>query len=398
MRRSPPQRHASRGFTLVELLIAMTMLLAITGAAYSMFRSQTTSFRKNTERYDLTQNVRNALESAGRVVRTMGAGVAPGQPMLVYGGNAVLAFNSDHVERDTVDMRWAAYWNPDAPLEETVAWPVAGATVLPNSAPTYTYPDSTYRMGNGALSPAETYILWFESDTDTPRADDFVLRQRVNAGTPEILARGILPHPNGRPFFEYLLHRVLPAGDTLLVANAALLPLIRRPLIAGISTADSAARVRPDSVRAVRMHLRITNGLTSTDERFRDVSTTIDTPNNGIALPTVCGRPPLQPASFGVTDTIPGSGIVWLSWTPSVDEAAGEQDVRQYVVWRRLAAQPAWAEPLLIVKATPGTVAYTSEVSGNLPGTNYVFGVASQDCTPNFSTIRTVAITTSVTP
>ncbi len=391
-------RHARAGFTLIELLIAMTMLLAIMGAAYSLFKSQSTSFRKNTERYDLTQNVRSALESAGRVVRTMGAGVAPGQPMLVYGANTVLAFNSDHVERDTVDMRWAAYWNPDTPLAETLAWPVAGATVLPNSSPTYTYPDSTYRMGNGALSPAETYILWFELDTDTPRADDFVMRQRVNSGTPEILARGILPHPNGRPFFEYLLHRVLPTGDTLLVANGGLLPLIRRPLIPGISTADSAARVRPDSVRAVRLHLRVTNGLTGTDERFRDVSTTIDTPNNGIALPTICGRPPIQPASFGVTDTIPGSGIVWLSWTPSVDEAAGEQDVRQYVVWRRLATQPNWAEPLLIVKATPGTAAYTSEVSGNLAGTGYVFGVASQDCTPNFSTIRTVAITTSVTP
>lgn len=398
MRPPPPRTRAIGGFTLIELLIAMTMLLAITGAAYSLFRSQTTSFQKNTERYDLTQNVRNALESAGRVVRTMGAGVAPGQPMLVYGANTVLTFNSDHVERDTVDMRWAAYWNPDAPLAETVAWPVVGATVLPNSSPSFTYPDSTYRMGNGALSPAETYILWFALDTDTPRADDFVLRQRVNAGTPEILARGILPHPNGRPFFEYLLHRVLPGGDTLLVANAGLLPLIRRPLIAGISTADSAARVRPDSVRAVRLHLRVTNGLAGAEERFRDVSTTIDVPNNGIAQATICGRPPLPPAAFGVTDSIPGSGTVWLTWTPSVDEAAGEQDVRQYVVWRRLATQPAWAEPLLILKATPGTAAYTSEVSGNLAGTAYVFGVASQDCTPNFSTIQTVALTTSVTP
>lgn len=116
----PTRSRSTAGFSLIELLIAMTMLLAITGATYSLFRSQSQAFRGNTDRYDLVQNVRNALESSERVIRTMGAGVAAEQPMLVYGSNNVLAFNADFVERDTTDMRWATYWNPDAPLAETL--------------------------------------------------------------------------------------------------------------------------------------------------------------------------------------------------------------------------------------------------------------------------------------
>jgi hypothetical protein len=385
-------------FTMIELLIAMTMVLAVTGAAWSLFRSQGSSLRANTDRYDLLQNARNAIELGERTIRTMGAGVVGEQPMLVYGADRVLAFNTDYVERDTVDMRWAAYWNPDAPLAETQAWDVAQATTIPASSPGYSYPATTFRLGNGAPSPAETYILWFALDTDTPRGDDWILWQRVNNGTSEILARNILPHPNGRPFFEYLMHRTLVTGDTLITAAGTLLPLIRRPLVAGLSAADSASYVRPDSVRAVRMHLRIGNGRSGAEERFRDVSTTIEVPNNGLPTPTVCGRAPIAPGGFVATDTIPGSGRVWLSWSASTDQASGEQDVRQYVVWRRLASQPIWAEPLLIVRSESGATDYTSEISGNTPGTAYVFGVAAQDCTPTFSSITTAAITTSVAP
>jgi prepilin-type N-terminal cleavage/methylation domain-containing protein len=392
----PTPSPARGGFTLVELLIVMVVLVAIMGATFELLQSQGRSFRGNTERYDLVQNVRNALEGSERVIRTMGAGVTSGQPMLVYGANTVLAFNSDHVERDTTDMRWAAYWNPDTPIEETVVWQVAAATPIPNSSPNYTYPDTTYRLGNGTLSPAETYMLYLEADAATPRADDFALMQRVNAGTPEILARGILPHPSGRPFFEYLLHRSLSTGDTLFVATGSLVPLIRRPLISGISSADSSSRVRPDSVRAVRLNLRVTNGQTGVGERFRDVSTTIEVPNNGIAMPTVCGRPPLPPAALVATEVGTGAGTVDLSWTRSPDQDAGEIDVRQYVVWRRLASEAIWDAPLLFVRAERDTTSYVTTVTDHTPGESYLFGIAAQDCTPNFSTIPTAAITLTV--
>lgn len=391
-----PKTRRQSGFTLIELLVVITMLGIITGATFSLFQSQSRSFRGNTQRFDLVQNVRSAIELSERTIRTMGAGVAGEQPVLVYGAETVLAFNADYTERDTVDMRWAAYWNTDTPLEETVVWDASNATAIPNSSPSYTYPAITYRMGNGAISPAETYILWFEGDSDTPRSDDYILWQRLNNGTPEILSRNLLPSSDGRPFFEFMLHRVLPTGDTLFIATGSLLPLIRRPLSAAGSTADSANFTRPDSVRGVRLNFRVTNGESGANERFREVTTIVETPNNGIPMPTVCGRSPLDPPAFTAVETIPGSGSITLDWTRSPDQDAGEVDVRQYVVWRRLAAAPLFAEPLLVVRSEPNKATYTSDVLDNVIGSTYIFGIAAQDCTPNFSTIRTATVTVTV--
>lgn len=388
-------QRTTAGFSLIELLVAMTMLIGVVGAGYALFKSQSTSFRQNTERYDLVQNARGSLEWTDRVIRTMGAGVVGQQPMLVYGNDNVVAFNADYVERDTTDMRWATYWNPDVPVADAQVWDIAQATTIPNSSPSYSYPSTTYRMSNGALSPAETYILYFASDAGTARSDDYILYQRVNAGTPEILARNLLPASTGAPFFQYLLQRVLSTGDTMFVASGSLLPLVRRELVSGISAADSASYVRPDSVRAVRLNYRVTNGQTGTAERIREVSTVIETPNNGIAMPTVCGRSPLPPGTLTATEVGVGEGHVQLTWSASQDQDAGEIDVRQYVVWRRLAAATTWAEPLLVVRTEPGQASYTSAITDNSPGTAYRFAVASQDCTPNLSTLVTADITLS---
>lgn len=390
------RRHATAGFSLIELLLVVTMLVGIVGATFALFRSQSVSFRQNTRRFDLVQNARASLELSERIIRTMGAGVTGQQPMLVYGSNDVLALNTDYVERDTVDMRWAAYWNPDVPLAESVVWQAASAATIPNSSPSYTYPAVTYTLANGTPSPAETYILYFAPDDATPRADDHVLWQRVNAGAPEVVARNILPAADGSPFFQYLLHRVLPTGDTLITAAGALLPLIRRPLVSGISSTDSANYVRPDSVRAVRMNYRVTNGLTGAEERTRSISTVIETPNNGVELPTVCGRAPLAPGALAAVET--GPGEVHLTWSSSPDQEGGEVDVRQYVIWRKLASAPAWAEPLLVVRVEPGQVVYDTNVLDNLPGTEYAFGIAAQDCTPNFSSTVTTTVTMSTPP
>ncbi len=388
-----PQRSA--GFTMVELLIAMVLSMVVMGAAYSMFRAQNTSFRTNSDRYDMVQNGRGALEEAERVIRTMGAGTPNNQPVLVYGAGTVLAFNTDYVEQDTVDTRWAAYFNPDVPVSETVAWDAAAAAAIPNSSPAYTYPATTYQLGNGSTSPAETYMFYFSADASTTRSDDYILYQRVNDGPAEIVARNILAHPSGRPFFEYLLQRALSTGDTLITATGSLLPLVRRPLVAGISSSDSADYTRPDSVRAVRMNFRLTNGKTGTQERVRDMTTTMEVPNNGIPLPTVCGRAPLPPASITAVESPANSKRVVLTWPKSVDQDAGEQDVLQYIVWRRPTAGTAWADPLTVMRAVAGTASYSVAIAGNAANTAFTYGVAAQDCTPNLSTVSTVNLTIS---
>ncbi|MEO8479629.1 MAG: type II secretion system protein [Gemmatimonadota bacterium] len=384
-----------RGFTLVELLIVVVMLAGVMAVTFTLFQSQSQAFRNNTNRFDLVQNARGAMELTERVIRTMGAGVTGEQPVLVYGAANVVSFNADYVERDTTDMRWAAYFNTDVPSDEAVAWLQGSASTIPNSSPSYTYPDTTYRLGSGAISPAETYTVYLELDADTPRADDYALWQRVNDGTPELLARSILPASGSRPFFEFLMQRTLGTGDTLIIATGSLLPLVRRRLTSTMSATDSVDAIRPDSVRAIRMNYKITNGKTGTDERTREITTVIEVPNNGIPMPTVCGRAPLSPGSFSATEVGTGLGTLNLNWTRSTDQDAGEVDVRQYVIWRRLSSDPAFIAPLLFVRAERDTVSYTAPINDGVPGTSYIFGISSQDCTPSFSTALTTAITLS---
>ncbi len=391
-------RRSQAGFSLIELLIVMVMMAGLAGAVASLFRSQSRSFSNNAAQFDMVQNGRGAVEEAERIIRTMGAGAPVGQPVLVYGANSVLAFNTDYVESDTTSMRWAAYWDPDVPTGQTEAWSAGTAGVIPNSSPAYTYPDQTYELGNGTVSPAETYMFYFASDSSTARTDDYVLYERVNAGTPSVVARNILAASDGSPFFQYLMERTLTTGDTLITVTSGMLPMIRRPLDASMTASDSQAAVRPDSVRAVRLNFRITNGRTGTEERLRDVSTTIQVPNNGIPLPTVCGRPPLAPASLAVTDTVPGSGVLWLTWPASVDQEAGEHDVLQYILYRRPAASTVWSDPLEVVRVVSGQSSYTVQISDNVPGTAYTFGVEAQDCTPSVSTVTTHNITVSTGP
>ncbi|HEY3933527.1 MAG TPA: prepilin-type N-terminal cleavage/methylation domain-containing protein [Gemmatimonadales bacterium] len=390
--RSPFRRRRS-GFTLVELLIAMTMAVAVTGAAFALFHSQSSFFGTNEQRYDMLQNARGALEDAERVVRTMGAGVPNNQPVLVYGDSSILAFNTDYIERDTVDTRWAAYFNAETPTAETIAWDVTNSGVIPGTG--YSYPPTSYTLPSGDPSPAETYILYFSPDSSTARTDDYILWQRINNGTPALVARNILPHPNGKPFFMYLQRRTLTTGDTLIVEPAGNLPLERRTLIAGISASDSGNYVRPDSVRAIELNMRFTNGQSGTTERFRDVQTTIQVPNNGIPVPTVCGRAPLSPTTFTVVDTVAGSGRLWLTWNRSVDQDGGEQDVLQYILYRKLQGATTWSDPLAVVRRSAGQTSYTEEISDNTPGTPYTFGVSAQDCTPSESTITTLNVTPS---
>lgn len=376
----------SAGFSLPEVMITLVILSFVMTAAVGMFRSQNQAFIKGSEQMDALQNERYAVGTVERVLRTLGTGVSGQQPMLVYGGNDVVAFNADYAENDTTASRWAVNFNPDADTASTVAWDFADRSIVPNT--TYSYPSQTYRMPNGAISPSETEIFYVIPDATTVRGDDFVLMQRVNNQPAELVARNILAYP-GRPFFQYFV-RHIPASLT--IATGALVPLIRTSLLDATNAADSASAVRPDSVAGVRINIRISNGLTGVAERTQDVSTLVEVPNNGLPQPTVCGRAPLAPATIVVTPSIPGSGRVDLVWTPSPDQASGEKDVRQYVIYLRDDTATVWRDPLMNFRSDTTTL-YTAVVGGLTPGNGYVLGVSAQDCTPASSSILSQSVT-----
>jgi prepilin-type N-terminal cleavage/methylation domain-containing protein len=385
MMRSAPRSAAQRGFTLIELMITLIVLTLIMGSTVAFFKSQSRSFGQGSDKLEVLQNARFSVSQIDRILRTLGAGVTGQQPMLVYGGDDVVAFNTDYTENDTTNFRWAVNFNPSIDSTLAYAWQVGDATTVPNTS--YTYPPLTYRQANGALSPAETKIFWFSSDSSTSRTDDYILWERTNAGTAEIIARNILQYPS-RPFFQYFLARRLSSGaDTLMITPSGLIPLIRKTPTAAFTGADSSSAIRPDSIKAIRINIRVTNGQTGAAERVRDFAQIVQVPNNGLAAPTVCGRSPFPPQS--VTDSaVSDSGTVFLRWTPSIDQSSGEGDVWQYVVYVRKSWETTWSDPWLMVRRDTSSV-YRTTIAGLMSDTTYTFGVSAMDCTPSQSSIVT---------
>lgn len=387
----------SAGFTLVEMLVTMVMLSIVMGATITLLRSQTRTFRISGQKMELSQNMRYAVGTIDRALRTTGAGVANQQPMFVYGGNDIVAFNSNytHVNQD----RCAVNINPDAPVGSYEILPLASAYVLPNTA--FTYPSMTY---TSTTCQAETIVFYFRPDSSTAgEPNDFVLMEKVNAMPAELVAKNLFAYP-GRPFFQYFVHPVsliVPpaARDSLVLADAAgsgiVLPIRHSVAIHG-SPADSALdpsnSYLADSVKAVRINIRVSNGLTGADQRLRDISTVVALPNNGLVQLKDCGTTPLLTGVLQVTPNAGGNPpSVTLQWPASFDEAAGETDINQYNIYRRLLADPAFGSALLTIPAgqPPPYVFVDNGVSA---GTDYVYAVGAQDCTPSESP-RLVSVT-----
>jgi hypothetical protein len=309
--------------------------------------------------------------------------------MFIYGGNSVVAFNSNYTHND--EDRCAVNKNTDAPPGSFEILPVASAYQLPNTG--FNYPAMTY-VATACL--AETIVFYFRPDSSTTDVgDDFVLMQRVNAMPAERVARNLMAFP-GRPFFEYFVHPrtmlVPPAArDSLVIAGAAgsgiALPIIHSVAVHG-SPADSAGdpsnSFLADSVKAVRINIRVSNGQSGAEQRVRDISTTVSLPNNGLVQLKTCGSVPILLGALAVTPNVAGEPpSVTLQWDPSFDEAAGETDITQYNVYRRLLAEPFGAALLTIPAGQPPP--YVQVDNGVDADVDYVYAVGAQDCTPSES-------------
>jgi prepilin-type N-terminal cleavage/methylation domain-containing protein len=376
----------SAGFTMVELMVALVMLSMVMGATIGLLRSQTRTFRMSGERMELAQNMRYAVGTIDRVLRTTGSGVANQQPMFIYGGNDVVAFNSNYTH--VVQDRCAVNINPDAPDGSYEVLPVGSAYVLPNTA--FNYPSMTYLPSTTCW--AETIVFYFRPDSSTPVANDFVLMQKMNAMPAELVAKNLFAYPN-RPFFQYYVHPrslVVPpaARDSLVLADAVgsgiVLPIQHSVAIHSSppdSALDPSNSYLADSVKAVRINVRVSNGLTGAEQRVRDVSTVVELQNNGLVQLRDCGTTPPLNGNLTATPNVAGQPpSVILRWPAAFDEAAGETDINQYNIYRRLLAEPDFGSALITVPA--GQANYEFVDNGVEPNMVYVYAVGAQDCTP----------------
>lgn len=372
----------TRGFTLTELLIAIAVFLVVLVASLGSLTFQSRAFSRGTDESGMLQNLRYGIEQLEQDLRMAGANAPDRQAPVVYAGPNTFSFNADNVSNIVGDIA-AVYVDPDAPAGEVAAWPLASATVIPGSAPAFTYP-----LVDMAPSQAETITYWFTADNETARGDDFILVRRVNDRPQETLVRSVLAPAVG-PFFKYWYLNapigVAPSVDSVPTAWGTLAHTAPQHGL----LPDTGMLARIDLLRSVEARFRVTNQRAGAAERWRSISTTIPLPNVGVKKLQTCGDGPI----FGsvVTAVLDVAGPVPeidVTWAASVDEAAGELDIIRYVIWRRANGVVSWGDPFAAIPSG-GPPPYTLSDPDVESGSTYQYAVSAQDCTPLLSTRRT---------
>lgn len=379
-----PVHRARRGFTLMEVLVSMILMMIIVAIAVQTFRRSSDLLASQAGTLEAQANARFAVSSIERDLRVAGSGVSPGQPMLVQAAATAITFNADLVSTDTTDPI-AVYHDASADTSTTSVLRKSSAVTLPSSS--FTYPDSTYYEAAGILGGAETISYYLAKDSTTARSTEYILWRRVNNSTPHVVARGIQYAP-GDTVFRYF--RVTPA-DTLAPVPMASLPLYHWAP-AHQSVADTGAYALIDSIRAVRVTINAVFHDPHSGDALRPLTTMIRLLNTGLNPRTSCGQ---TPGGVTVSFTTSAAGasapFVQLAWGRSNDDGQGENDVYRYILYRRPSTATAFSnQPYASVPA--GLSSYTFTDNSVSHGDRWIYGVAAQDCTPSASTPGSTSI------
>lgn len=310
------------GFSLVELLVALTLTLGVFAITLPFVRAQSRALGENAGRLDAEQLARYAQRAIHRELGL--AAVDPAQPLLVYAGPMGIAFNANVLASDTTDIGALAVEIGAVP-SLTEAWRVADAAPLPLT--TKTYPTVDYTDASGAHSRNETISYFLHPDTVSDRADVYVLYRRVNARDSVQVVRGIHVPPDSA-FFSY--HRMV--SGTLQPIPPAALPLFW--------DAIAIHDVRAVGVRAA--------GFFRNRQTGRDVIRTVygvqALPRWRAAGATACARTPATPpdAGFTVTKSTTRPFRLTFVWSASPDDTDGSSLATHYVIERKLVADSLW--------------------------------------------------------
>jgi prepilin-type N-terminal cleavage/methylation domain-containing protein len=366
-----PTLRSRRGVTLIEMMIALLLFVAVFGMAVPFFRYQARSVSQSSGRQDALQNARYAQNAIDRDLRIAGIGVVNNQPLLVQADMYAITFNADLTTSDSADPT-SIYYDPTVDSTATISMNNGTKVQLPLS-PKF-YPDSNYF--NGAIpSRAETISYWVSLDSASGRSDQYILFRRVNADNPRIVAKGIII-PTGVSFFTYMRPDSTGNLDSIRTTS---LPIIHVPLHG--SPQDTGHLAWLDSIRVVKI---LSQGLYHDPDKgdiIRKVASSTKLINSGMVRSTMCGDVPL-PATAAVATPMPNPlapTSVHITWSASIDQDNGEKDVERYMVFKRLVGDPDWGEPIASVAASPATYAIDDT---DLHTGNWEYAVLAQDCSP----------------
>lgn len=378
MRAMPRPSSSRKGFTILELLMAMTITMIALGIAIPFFLTTSRSVTASSGRLDAQLNANFALDAIDRDLRVAGVGLTSRQPLIVYANTNAITFNADLTSKSSGDFG-TVYYDPDALTGEVGMLTPSKKITLPNSS-SWSYPDSSYWKSAGVPSSAETISYYVEVDSQA--AGLYRLMRRVNDGTPRILARGIKT-VSGDPFFRYYK---LSFSGALTEINTASFPMRHINGWHG-APADTGNSMQMDSVRLVRIKFTTVHRDAREADATRVEERVVRITNAGLILASTCGDAPLAPGTVTVVGTVTPS--VDVTWVASADEATGEKDVERYAIYRRAAAALVFDEPIASVAA--GTPPYSFTDTDVAPGQQWVYGIAAQDCTPATSSVSVSA-------
>lgn len=384
-KRSRSVSVARPGFTLVEMMLAVTIMLLVFGMIVPFFRNQLQALNDHAGRFDAQQNARFGVNTIDRELRIAGAGLPSAQPMLMQIDPYAITFNADLATTDSSSLGQfgAVYYDPDLPAAATVSLPVTSQITLPLSS--VVYPQMTYYNQSGPQSFAETISFWVAADTGKGFTGRYALFRRVNRMTPTIVARGLVIRPGDPPPFTYTMLNAL--GQPINIPGSSL-PAFH--VAQHGSPADTGRASLTDSVRSVRVHLVGTYYSRRGDSSFRTVDMRIRLMNSGLLQLSTCGEAPVFGQAVTVTSSATPANKVTVAFSPALDEKAGEKDVERYAIYRRLSAATAFGDPIASIPA--GQTSYSYADATVQSGNSYVYAVAAQDCGGQFSTVVTSAV------
>lgn len=374
--RHPSERRA--GFTLIEMMMAVTLMLMVFAAAVPFFRSQARSIDEQAGRFDATQTARFAISTVDKDLRVSGNWLGTGQPLLVQADSLAITFNADLLN-NTFDAAapYNVYTDSTAPAA-TVEELTAGAKItLPNS--TRLYPDSTYRRpGTTTQADAETISYYVTADTRPGYTGYYQLRRRVNADSSTLVAERVTL-PAGERVFRY--YYVAPSG-TLTEVPTTKIPMFHTAIMHGAANDTGPSRMT-DSVRVVRMRLTVADVDARRGTRTQTFESNIRLRNAGLLHRASCGATPTLGFSSITATATTSSGVskVTLKWSRATDELGGEKDIQSYVIYRRDAATTTFSGVFDSVPAD-GSATYTYVDTKVTAGQSYYYGIAAVDCTP----------------
>lgn len=299
------------GFSLVEMMVAMTITMLVFAITLPFVRAQTRSLGSTAGRMDADQVARFAMRAIEQDLRR--AAGEYGQPTIVAAGSMLLSFNANIRRADTLDV--GALETEVLGYDAGAGWPVARADTIPTT--TRVYPTFDYINADGDTTRTETITYYLQSDTGSTKPDTYILYRQFNDQAPLELIDGLYL-PDSQVFFTYFRN---VSGFLAEIPDDSVI----------FWTAPRMAEIRTIGLRASGLYVNKFDG----SETIRTIETRVTLPVPLSATVVACAAAPAAPtAGMSVAASSFPRGAT-LSWNKSAMDTGDPDDALYYILERR---------------------------------------------------------------